>query len=90
MWVEAAFDKPVAIASFSIARGDEWVPKHVVEIQIPGGSNGWKTITPKNLKLKWETIKFLEEPVTTDRIRMRITNTKKFVFTEFELFPPIQ
>ncbi len=89
MWIKAAFDAPVTIASFSIARGEEWVPKHAVEIQIPDGSKGWETITPKNLKLKWETMKFLNEPVTTDRIRMRITNTKKFVVAEFELFPPV-
>jgi alpha-L-fucosidase len=90
MWIEAAFDAPVTIGSFSIARGDEWSPKHTAEIQVPDGSKGWKTITPKNLKLKWETMKFLEKPVTTDRIRLRITNTKKFVFAEFELFPPVK
>ncbi len=88
-WVEAAFDAPVEIASFSVARGDEWVPKHTVEIQIPDGSKGWKTISPKKLKLKWETMKFFDEPVTTDCIRLRITGTKKFVFAEFELFPPV-
>jgi hypothetical protein len=87
MWVEAAFDAPVIIGSFSIARGDKWVPKHTAEIQIPDGSGGWKIITPKKLKLKWEPIKFLDQPVTTDRIRLRITKAKKFVFTEFELFP---
>jgi hypothetical protein len=90
MWIEADFEKPVMIGSFSIARGDEWSPKHTAEIQIPDGSKGWKTISPKNLKLKWETMKFLKKPVTTDRIRLRITDTKKFVFAEFELFPPLK
>jgi hypothetical protein len=66
------------------------VPKHTAEIQIPAGDNGWKTITPRNLKLKWETMKSLEEPVTTDRIRLRVTNTQKFVCAEFELYPPVQ
>jgi alpha-L-fucosidase len=89
-WVEAAFDAPVTIASFYVARGDEWVPKHTVELQIPDGSKGWKTISPKTLKLKWVTMKFLDEPVTTDRVRLRITDTQKFVFAEFELFPPVK
>jgi alpha-L-fucosidase len=90
MWIEANFEKPVTIGSFSIARGDEWSPKHTAEIQIPDGSKGWKTISPNNLKLKWETMKFLKKPVTTDRIRLRITDTQKFVFAEFELFPPLK
>jgi alpha-L-fucosidase len=88
-WVEASFEEPVTIASFSVARGDEWSPRHTVELQVPDGSKGWKTISPKNLKLNWETMKFLDEPVTADRFRLAITNTKKFVFTEFELFPPV-
>ena len=90
MWVEASFDQPVTIGSFNIARGEEWIPRHTVEIQIPDGSKGWKTISPKNLKLKWETMKFLDKPVTTDRVRLRITHAEKFIFAEFELFPPVQ
>jgi len=91
-WVEAKFPKPVTIGSFSIARGDVWSPKHHPEIQIPNGDSdgGWKTITDKTLKLKWETMKFLEMPVTTDRIRLRITKAKKFTFAEFELYPPVE
>jgi len=87
-WIEAAWDKPQTIASFSVARGEEWVPKNDVRIEIPDGSKGWKDITPKGFKLKWETMKFLEQPITTDRIRLRIGKTKKFVMAEFELFPP--
>lgn len=89
IWIEAAFDKPVTIASFSVARGDEWVPRNRAELQIPDGAGGWKTVSPKNMKLKWETMKFLKKPVTTDRVRLRITQAKKFVFAEFELFPPV-
>jgi hypothetical protein len=89
MWVEASFEKPVTIASFNVARGDAWSPRHTVEIQVPDGSSGWKSISPKRLMLKWETMKFLDAPVTTDRIRLHITDTKKFVFAEFELFPPV-
>lgn len=89
IWVEAVFEEPVMIASFSVARGDEWSPRHTVELQVPDGSKGWKTISPKNLKLNWETMKFLDEPVTSDRFRLAISNTKKFIFAEFELFPPV-
>ncbi len=88
-WVEASFDEPVSIACFNIARGEEWVPKHTAELQVPDGSKGWKTVTPEDFRLRWETMKFLDETVTTDRIRLRITNTKKFAFTELELFPPV-
>lgn len=89
-WIQATFDKPVTIGSFYIARGDEWSPKFTAEIQIPDGNNGWKTITPKKLKLKWEPIKFLDKPVTTDKIRLLITDAKKFICAEFELYPPVK
>ena len=86
IWVEAAFDAPVSISCFNIGRGDGWSPKHEVELQIPDGEGAWRTVSPKGLKLKWETMKFLDSPATTDRIRLRITGTKSFVFAEFELF----
>jgi hypothetical protein len=43
-----------------------------------------------NCRVKWETMKFLKEPVTTDRIRLNIKQAKKFVIAEFELFPPVK
>ena len=89
-WIEAAFDEPKTIGWFSVARGEEWVPKNVAEIQIPDDSKGWKTVSAKGMKLKWETMKPLDPPVTTDRIRLRVTGTNRFVFTEFELFPPVR
>ena len=89
IWVEAAFDQPVTIQCFNIGQGDGGIPQGTAELQIPDGSNGWKTITPKSMKLKSETMKFLDKPVTTDRIRLCITGTKKFVFAEFELYPPL-
>ncbi len=89
LWVEAAFDEPVTVASFNVARGDEWSSPNVVELQVPDGSKGWKTISPKNFKLKWETMKFLDQPVTSDRFRLAVSGTQKFVVAEFELFPPV-
>jgi len=89
-WIEATFKKPVTISSFYIGRGDEWSPRLTAALQIPNENGGWKTITPKNLKLKWETIKFLKKPVTTDKVRLLITNAKKFICAEFELYPPVK
>ncbi len=91
LWIEASFEEPVTIASFNIGRGNDFSRKYNLEIQIPKGSNGWKTITPKKMRVRWEPIGFLDKPVTTDRIRLRITQTKtkKFMFAEFELFPPV-
>lgn len=90
IWIEAAFAQPQTIASFSVGRGEEWVPKSKVAIEIPDGEGGWKEITSKGLKLRFETIKFLKEPVTTDRIRLNIKQAKKFLIAEFELFPPVR
>ncbi len=87
--LEAAWDQPQEIGSFSIARGEEWIPKNEVHIEIPDGFGGWEDITPKGFKLKWETMKFLDEPVITDRIRLRIGKVQKFFIAEFELFPPV-
>lgn len=88
--IEAAWDSPQTIGSFSIARGEEWVPKNEVHIEIHDGSNGWKDVTPKGFKLKWETMKFFDKPLTTDRIRLRISKVKKFLIAEYELFPPVK
>jgi len=90
IWIEAAFDQPQTIGSFSVARGEEWVAKSSISIEVPDGSGGWKNITPKSLRLKWETMKFLKEPVTTDRIRLNIKQAEKFLIAEFELFPPVK
>ena len=60
------------------------------KLEIPDGSGGWKDITPKGFKLKRETMKFFKEPVTTDRVRLRISKVKKFIIAEYELFPPVE
>ncbi|VGO18613.1 alpha-L-fucosidase [Pontiella sulfatireligans] len=90
IWVEAKFDEPVTIGCFNIGRGDEWSPKSTAVMQVPDGSKGWKTVSPKGMKLKWIPMHFLGKPVTTDRIRLLVTGTSKFVFAEFELFAPVQ
>lgn len=88
IWVEASFEKPVTIASFVAGRGEEWVTKNNPELQIPDGDGGWNTIykwTPK-----WEPLKFLKEPVTTDKIRLKVEKTKEYFLAEFELYAPIE
>ena len=84
-WVEAAFDEVQTVSSFQIGRGHEWSPKHkfVIEAEVDGQ---WKNITPKGLKLKWEPVKFLTHPVTSKKFRVRFSDTKKFVFAEWELY----
>ena len=84
-WVEASFDGPTRVSGFQIGRGDEWSPKH--KFLIEAFVNGkWKNITPKGLKLKWEPVKFLAQPVTAEKFRVRVSGTKKFVFAEWELY----
>ena len=89
-WIEAKFKKPVTIGSFYIGRGDEWSARVTVALQVPDKNGKWKTVSSKKLKLKWETIKFLKQPVTTDKVRLLITNAKKFICAEFELYPPVE
>jgi len=84
-WIEAAFDEPTTVSAFQIGRGDEWSPKHKFSIEAFVDGQ-WKDITPKGLKLKWEPIKFLKEPVTAEKFRIRISGTTKFVFAEWELY----
>lgn len=88
--IEAAWDEVQTIASFSLARGEDWSPRHEVSIEIPDGSSGWQNVTPKGFKTKWETMKFFSQPITTDRIRLRIQKAQKFIMAEFELFSPIK
>jgi alpha-L-fucosidase len=90
IWLEAKFDKPQTIASFYIARGEKWTPRLTAELQVPDGSGGWRRITPKRLNLKIVPLKFLSKPVTTDRIRLRVTGTKRFSCAEFELYAPLE
>jgi hypothetical protein len=88
MWIEANFDEPVTIGAINAARGETFSPQHVLELLVPDGPGAWKTVSPKNWRVKWEPITILDEPVSTDRIRMRITKTSKFQLAELELFPP--
>jgi alpha-L-fucosidase len=90
IWIEASFDDPRTIDCFSVARGEQWITKSEITLEIPDGVGGWKDITPKGLKVKWETMKFLDEPVTTDRIRLNIEQAEKFLIAEFELFAPVE
>jgi hypothetical protein len=89
IWVEVAFPHPQTVASFQIARGRRWIPRFALELQVPDAAGGWRAITPKNFKLKWEPVKFLKEPVTTQRLRLRVTGAKRFSIAEFELYPPV-
>ena len=89
-WIEARFDKPVTIGSFTLQQGHSGTIATLPALQIPDGSGGWKTVSSKKMKLKFDTIKFLPEPVTTDRVRLLLTGTKKIDCAEFELFPPVE
>ncbi len=86
IWIEASFDEAVTIGSVVTGRGDEWHPRHKPELQIPDGSGGWTTVY--TWKPKWEPVKFLDQPVTTDKIRLRITGTDRYYLAEFELYAP--
>ena len=87
IWIEASFETPVTIASVVAGRGDDWNPKNKPELQIPDGNGGWKTIL--KWKPKWTTVKFLKEPVTTQKIRLLVKGTKKYNLAEFELYAPL-
>jgi alpha-L-fucosidase len=88
IWVEATFKTPVTIASVVAGRGEEWVTKNNPELQIPDGNGSWKTVY--KWKPKFEPVKFLKEPVTTDKIRLKVKNTKDYFLAEFELYAPIK
>ena len=86
IWIEATFDKPVTIGSVVTGRGDKWYPRHKPELQIPDGKGGWKTVF--KWKPKFEPVKFLPEPVTTDKIRLNVKGTNQYYLAEFELYAP--
>jgi alpha-L-fucosidase len=83
------FKNPETIASFYIARGEKWTPRLTAELQVPDGSGGWKRITPKRLNLKIVPLKFLDKPVTTQKLRLRITGAKRFTCAELEIYAPV-
>ncbi len=86
LWIEADFGQPTAIGSVVTARGDEWAPRNVPALQMPDGQGGWKTVF--TWKPKWAPVAFLEKPVTTNKIRLRVTGAPKYYLAEFELYPP--
>ena len=87
IWIEATFDKPVTIGSVVAGRGDKWYPRNKPELQIPDGKGAWKTVF--KWKPKFEPVKFLKEPVTTNKIRLKITGAKQYYLAEFELYKPL-
>jgi hypothetical protein len=88
IWIQANFKQPVTIASFVAGRGEEWVTKNNPELQIPDGNGGWKTIY--KWKPKFEPLKYLKKPVTTDKIRLKVNKTKDYFLAEFDLFAPLK
>ncbi|WP_194767893.1 alpha-L-fucosidase [Tamlana sp. I1] len=88
IWIQANFEKPETIESFVAGRGEEWVTKNNPELQIPDGNGGWKTIY--KWKPKFEPLKYLKNPVTTDKIRLKVKNTKDYYLAEFELYAPLK
>lgn len=87
IWLEASFKKPVTIASFVAGRGEEWETKNSPELQIPDKNGDWKTVY--KWKPKFEPFKYLKKPVTTDRIRLKVSKVKNYFLAEFELYEPI-
>jgi len=87
IWIEATFDKPVTIGSLVTGRGEEWFPRNKPELQIPDGNGGWKTVL--KWKPKWEPVKFLKEPITTDKLRLNINGAPVYFLAEFELYEPL-
>jgi len=91
LWIEAKFDEPVTIGSFAVQRGvHDWNARSNAQLQIPDGQGGWKTVSEKKSRLRFTTMKFLPEPVETDRVRLLIDSPKRFGCAEFELFPPVK
>lgn len=87
LWLEATFNEPVSIGSVVTGRGKEWMPRNNPELQVPDGEGGWKTVF--KWKAKWEPVKYLDQPVKTDKIRLRVTAAKQYFLAEFELYPPM-
>ena len=55
-------------------------------LQIPDENGGWKTIF--KWKPKWETVKPLKEPITTNKVRLFVTKASNYDLAEFELYTP--
>ncbi|WP_289054288.1 alpha-L-fucosidase [Carboxylicivirga marina] len=87
IWIEATFDEPVTVGSVVTGRGEEWFPKHSPELQIPDDNGNWKTV--HKWKAKFEPVKRLKKPVTTDKIRLVIKNAPAYYIAEWELFEPM-
>ncbi|MEX0331884.1 MAG: alpha-L-fucosidase [Puniceicoccaceae bacterium] len=96
LWLEARFKEPVTIGAFSGARGEHWAPQHRADLQVLNESGDWETVSGKFNRFRFTTMNCLPQPVTTDRVRLRIqrirsySNPQHFVLAEWELFPPIE
>jgi hypothetical protein len=89
LWIEAKWEKPVTLGSYSIARGVEWINGLDAKVFAADGKGGWKNVTPKKGKLKWETMKFFNSPVTTDQIRIEFNKPVIKGLAELEFYPPV-
>jgi alpha-L-fucosidase len=88
IFLEALWDSPVSIGSLALGRGEEWRgPRNNPELQVPDGKGGWLTVF--SWKQKWEPVKLLDKPVTTDRIRLKVSGISQLELAEFELYAPL-
>ncbi len=90
IWVEAEFDQPVEIASFSAPRIKSYMGGYRVALQVPQKNGSWRTLEGYDDRLKFTLIHYLDQPVETKRIRLFISNSTLFRMSEWELFPPVQ
>ena len=87
IWIEAAFEEPVTVASLVAGRGDHWNPKNKPFLQIFNEDGEWETVM--KWKPKWETVKFLKKPITGKKFRLLVKGTKQYNLAEFELYAPL-
>ena len=89
IWVEARFDRPVVISSFSAPRKKSYMGGFQVALQVPADDGAWDTLEGYDSRLKFTSMHFLDKPVTTDRIRLFVSNSTVFRMSEWELFSPV-
>jgi len=89
-WIEARFDTPVTIESFTVGRGARWHHSHEVALQVTDANGNWTTVTRPKQRVRWAPVIVLDEVVTTGAVRLIISNTRRFAIAEFELYAPLQ